>query len=342
MATEIRRLEHDELVNSLFPQYREFYAIQCREIYPNDNPESDKQILEHLREEDCQHFRFTAFDGNRIVGCFSSGKLKSNHPEYDKRKHVSWFNGFVLPEFRNQGIGRQLAKKTLELAHQNGVEIVKPYVYSKEGSRFLDNLGGKLISAQSERILELEKVDWSLIDGWLKIPVPNLKLEYHSQLSDELIERLTDISFASTQEVLEMDGAEMPPTLEGEKYSLKEFSDFMKNTGIGYHCLLLVDPDGNILGYTEGLILPENPDIFRQAMTTVWKHHRGKGYGKFLKASMLDHIRKNLPHIQKVNTGNNDLNDPMLAINIKLGFTPVLQWNGYRLVVADALKILEL
>ena len=116
----------------------------------------------------------------------------------------------------------------------------------------------------------------------------------------------------------------------------------MRNTGTGYRCLLLSDNEGKIVGYTEGTISPADPEIFRQAMTMVLKHQRGKGYGKFLKASMLDYIKKNLSAITKVCTGNNDLNDPMLAINIKLGFQLVRQWKSYRLEVPNALSRLTL
>ncbi len=342
MNIEFRRLGYDEIINNCFAQFKAFNDAFSKDIYPDENPDTEDRLKEIIHERDCDFYRFTAFDGDKIVGSISSGKLKPEHPEYSSRKHVSWLEGFVLPQYRRRGIGKQLVRQALEMASQNGVEVVKPYTYCDEGFAFIESLGGKAVSAQSDRTLELDKLDWSLVESWLKIPIGDLKLEYFSEFSDELMERLIDVSFASTQEVSAMDSCEVPPTLDGERHSLREFSDYIKNTGTRYHCLLLTDEAGNILGYTEGTIPPEDPDVFRQAMTMVWKHHRGKGYGKFLKAAMLDFIRKNLPNIKKQVTGNNDLNAPMLAINLKLGFQLVRQWKVYRVEVAKALDNLKM
>lgn len=342
MDIEIKRLGYDEIINDCFDQFKAYNDAFSKDIFPDENPDSQERLKEIISERDCEVYRFTAFDGDRIVGSISSGKLKPEHPEYDLRKHVSWLEGFVLPGYRRQGIGRKLATLALEMASQNGVEIVKPYTYCDEGFRFIEKLGGKLVAMQSDRTLDLSSLDWSLVERWLKIPVGNLKLEYFAEFSDELMERLLEISFASSQEVYAMDSCEVPPTLEGERYSLKEFSDYMKNTGTDYHCLVLSDELKNIIGYTEGTIPPESPNFFRQAMTTVWKQHRGKGYGKFLKASMLDFIRKNLPEIDRQVTGNNDLNDPMLAINLKLGFKLDRQVKVYRIKVAKTLENLNM
>lgn len=342
MDIQIRRLGYDEIINSCFDQFKAYNDAFCKDIYPDENPDSQERLKEIISERDCEIYRFTAFEGDRIVGSISSGKLKPEHPEYDLRKHVSWLEGFVLPECRKQGIGRKLAKLALELAFQNGVKVVKPYTYSDDGFRFAEKLGGKIVAMESDRTLDLGKLDWSLVDRWLATPVGNLKLEYFDQFSDGLMEKLLETSFASSQEVYAMDSCEVPPTLEGERYSLKEFSDYMKNTGTTYHCLVLSDDSGNVIGFTEGTIPPESPNIFRQAMTTVWKQHRGKGYGKYLKASMLDFIRKNLPEIDRQVTGNNDLNDPMLAINLKLGFKLDRQVKAFRLEVAKALENLKM
>ena len=342
MNIDICRIGYDDIINNYFAQFKAFNDAFCLEIYPDESPDSDARLREIISDKDCEFYRFAAFDQDRIVGSFSSGKLKPNHPEYENRKHVSWLEGFVLPEYRRRGIAKQLVGLVLRMSSINGVEVVKSNTYCDEGSTLVEKLGGKTVSAQSDRILDLEKVDWTMIQEWLKIPVPNLKLEYYTEFSDELMERLIDISFASTLEVLSMDKCEVPPTLDGERYSLREFSDYMKNTGTDYRCLLLSDSEGTIVGYTEGTVSPDDPKIFRQAMTMVWKNHRGLGYGKFLKASMLDYIKKNLPAITQVCTGNNDLNDPMLAINLKLGFQLVRQWKNFRLEVADALSRLGL
>ncbi len=341
MDIEIRRLCYDEIINECYLEYKAFNDAYCMDAYPDENPASDESLKENISEKDCECFRFAAFDQGRVVGSISSGKLKPEHPEFGIRKHVSWLEGFVLPQCRRRGIARNLARLALGTAYDNGIEIVKAHVYCNGGFGFSESLGGKVVSAESERTLKLDSLDWSLVDSWLATPILGLKLECFSQYTDELMERLMDISFASTQEVYAMDNCEVQPTLEGERHSLREFSDYIKNTGTSYHCLLLSDEAGDVIGFTEGLVPPESPGTFRQAMTTVWKRHRGNGYGKFLKASMLDFIRKNLPSISRQSTCNNDMNDSMLAINLKLGFQLDRQIKAYRIELANALEKLR-
>jgi GNAT superfamily N-acetyltransferase len=342
MNIEVRRLEYDEIVNELFPKFKMFYKVWQAQDKPDVNEVSDQRIIENISERDKESYRFAAFEDGNIVGCFTSGKLKPDHPEYAIRKHISWLAGFVLPQYRRQGIGSRLAKKALEMASLNGVKVVDSSAHNDFGEAFLLKLGGKVASASSDRMLDLSKLCWDMIKKWLQTPVTNLKLEYYPEMSEEFIERTIDISYASTLETKIMDNCEVPPIKEGELYSLREYSQFLKNTSTSYHCLLLTDHKGEIVGFTEGTVSPEKPNVFNQGMTMVWKHHRGNGYGKFLKASMLDFVKKNQPAVTQINTSNNDLNASMLAINIKLGFELLKQVKVYRLDVRKALGNLKM
>ncbi|NTU61693.1 MAG: GNAT family N-acetyltransferase, partial [Caldiserica bacterium] len=124
MNIEIKRLGYDEIINSCFAQFKAYNDAFCKDIFPDENPDSQERLKEIINEKDCEVYRFTAFDDDKIIGSISSGKLKPEHPEYNLRKHVSWLEGFVLPQYRRQGIGKQLARLALEMAFQNGVEVV--------------------------------------------------------------------------------------------------------------------------------------------------------------------------------------------------------------------------
>ncbi len=52
----------------------------------------------------------------------------------------------------------------------------------------------------------------------------------------------------------------------------------------------------------------------------VRRDRRGQGLGKAIKAAALLHVRKLLPTVELMTTGNNQVNAPMLAINRQLGF----------------------
>ncbi len=57
-------------------------------------------------------------------------------------------------------------------------------------------------------------------------------------------------------------------------------------------------------------------------MTGVRLPYRGRGLGKWLKATMLLKVREEFPQVRVVVTGNATSNAPMLSINERLGFRP--------------------
>jgi len=68
---------------------------------------------------------FVAELDGRIVGFQSLARWASYTPSFD---HVGEVGTFVLPEYRGQGIGRALAKTTLDFACQKGYEKLVIYV----------------------------------------------------------------------------------------------------------------------------------------------------------------------------------------------------------------------
>ncbi len=65
--------------------------------------------------------------------------------------------------------------------------------------------------------------------------------------------------------------------------------------------------------------------------------YRGRGLGKWSKAAMLLRVRKELPQVKTVITGNATTNATMVSINKRLGFKP--HWEG--IVAQIALEDLE-
>src|SRR5262249_17737942 len=78
---------------------------------------------------------------------------------------------------------------------------------------------------------------------------------------------------------------------------------------------LVRDPDGTIAGMTDVLRHPYEPEFVRQNFTGVDPRARGRGLGKWLKASMLLHVRSAYPEVRTVTTENAGSNAAMLAIN---------------------------
>ena len=71
---------------------------------------------------------------------------------------------------------------------------------------------------------------------------------------------------------------------------------------------------------TEVLYRPSKDPLIYQELTGVPKKYRSTGKGKWLKAIMLQEVRKRWPTVTSVVTGNATTNAPMLSINERLGF----------------------
>ena len=68
-----------------------------------------------------------------------------------------------------------------------------------------------------------------------------------------------------------------------------------------------------------------------QQLTAVRPEYRGRGIGKWIKATMLLHLRELYPDLKWISTDNAESNAPMLKINRALGFKPYLTGVEYQI-----------
>ena len=109
-------------------------------------------------------------------------------------------------------------------------------------------------------------------------------------------------------------------------------------SAVGFQAWTLVArhaASGDYAGFTEVLWHPDNPAIALQGDTGVLPAHRGHALGKWLTASMLDRLRRELPQARVVRTGNADSNEAMLGINRALGFRQAEGGTVYQLDVEE-------
>jgi len=90
------------------------------------------------------------------------------------------------------------------------------------------------------------------------------------------------------------------------------------------------DSTGELGGFTQVEVNPEQPDQAFQALTAVVRAHRGHRLGLRLKLAMLDRLAQAEPQLQQMFTGNAEGNDHMIAINEALGYRvagqPLRSW----------------
>lgn len=81
---------------------------------------------------------------------------------------------------------------------------------------------------------------------------------------------------------------------------------------------------GRLVAFTDLYVLPVRPTIARQDDTLVVGEHRGHRLGMLVKCAALAQLRDSVPEVRYVETFNAEENRPMLDINERMGFRPLL------------------
>lgn len=344
MSIEIRKVETGELLGDLFTNYREFAVKDYADMYPDEPPISENAIRSRLEFKDYEHLRFFAFENGAIVGFMGISRFSKNSATYEQNKNRVGLDGFVLPDYRRKGIGTRLARLVLSDPMSDDVQTLRTFSYNDHGERFASGLGGFAVEKSSNRTLELADVNWKLVKAWVEKDFePDRKpaIEFYKTVDWNVCRQFVDIACAIHCELNEMDNRGLVTTRESIEKDMLDDLKYWEKEKLSHECFILKDKDGNLMGYTMCTFDPRNPGKAGQGMTCVWKHLRGFGYGKLLKALMLDNIRVNHPEVVNIFTSNNDLNDPMVTINHKLGFKEELQFCRYLVDKAKALEALK-
>jgi GNAT superfamily N-acetyltransferase len=101
------------------------------------------------------------------------------------------------------------------------------------------------------------------------------------------------------------------------------------------------EPTGEYVGFTDVVLADASPEHARQGGTAVRPDHRNHGLGRWLKGAMAERLLAERRHLQFVDTENAFVNEPMLNINIAMGFELVRTINEWQADVAAIRTALE-
>jgi RimJ/RimL family protein N-acetyltransferase len=161
-----------------------------------------------------------------------------------------------------------------------------------------------------------------MVAGWVREAEASsngARLEVHpyrlpDDLLDEFCPAATELFNTMPQEGMEHGDIVLEPEDQREWY------ERLDTAGAAHIVCFVRDSDGTIVGTTDVVKYPHEEGWARQQFTGVHARARGRGFGKWLKAAMLEHVRRAHPDTVFVTTENAGSNEPMLAINRRLGF----------------------
>jgi GNAT superfamily N-acetyltransferase len=240
-----------------------------------------------------------------------------------------------LREYQRKGIGTKLLSYLVTAAKKHNRTLIQGGSNQESGHNFCLKYGGTIGIEGSENRLQMEEVDWNMVSDWIEEGpkrAEGVTLEQFIDVSEEDIEEYCVIytETMNQQPFGELEGR-TKTTPESRRLSEERIRT---REGI-WTTLISRENDNTISGLTEVLYFPDKPTMLYQELTGVKEQFRGRGLGKWLKASMLEWVKEEYPNVKTIVTGNATTNAPMLAINKRLGFKEHKSGTAYKFQVSE-------
>lgn len=255
-----------------------------------------RSVLEH--EDPPGTERLVAEAGGEIVG-FSRCRLAADG--------AGWAWVGVGPEHRREGLGSELYSRLEGTLRAHGATSVQATVSGPEAGPFALHHG-----FEQARVMRLQALDLTTAD----LPQPSVETV---SLAAAGVESIRELYLATLADV----PFPTPRTILDEHFS-RQVAD---SEIVDLEASRVVLEDGEPVAFT---VVVANHDVGRAGpqMTGVRRDRRGRGLAQAVKIASAWHARER--GLRLLVTANDLDNEPMLAINKKLGFEPSILVEEYR------------
>lgn len=308
-------------------QWARYHAFRRRrhdesdpeEPYWPDRVNQMELMLERPQEIDVH---LVADTGQEILAGASLEIPRPGSPGFESNRGIVYFKVYVLEKERRRGLARAFLRPIAEVAREHGCRVIGTESQEAAGEAAARSLGMEPRYAERKTRLELQAVDWPMVERWAgegPRRSPDLRLVRYLGLppreewpaySRAITELFNDIPF----EGLEHGDVVITPE------TLDDMDRRLARGGGQVLSFQAKDAAGAVLGLTEVALWEDQPEHAWQWLTAVRESARGRGIGRWLKAEMLLHLRRQHPRRRWVLTDNAGSNAPMLKINTELGF----------------------
>ena len=330
MSTQIEFIDTRTASEEKLRALHTLYLTRDEELQPTDPPVAYEQRL-----ADWRHL-FESISVPRWVLCKGPEVVATSGMYYDLEQNLENAYGWVYvhPQHRGSGYGREVAAPMFDAAEESGRTRFGFTVKEGRPEEALTRRAGmkSAYREQTSRLL-FQEVDWDLMGSWVTRAAERAA-DYEliflpSPIEDRYLKAFCDLMLVMNTAPLE-DLEEEDEIVTPENW--RDIETKMKLRGVDILTYVARhEPTGEMAGYTNVGYHSLQPDLVEQMDTGVDPRHRNKGLGRWIKAAMALRLRDEYPQVRRIDTENAGSNEPMLNINIEMGFKPILienVWQG--------------
>ena len=337
MGIRIDQIDTSTEPESVLRELAVYYAVLEAEEMPGDPPTPFEQRIADWRNVSVHYpdFRWVLRDEDRICAVAVAA--------FDRDQNLD--NGYgrvhVHPEMRGRGYARAIAGPMFDLLQSEGRRRFDTMIVKDAPAETLARaLGLKSVFKDQRSRVTLAELDMGLMDSWIERSRERALdyelVHYQSPLPDDVVERFCELVLVmntAPREAFEEDDVVLTPA------AWRELESHVIDSKCQLHNLIAVHkPTGEFAGYTQVKTQDLQPDLAWNWDTAVDPGHRNRGLGRWLKATMIQWIIATYPDLERVDTFNAGSNEPMLQINLEMGFEPVHVANAWQGELATVRK----
>lgn len=278
----------------------------------NATTPDDPTSLEELRWGEATYpggRRFLAELEGRAVGAATVGRMYVQPPEYP----YFWASIVVRAEARRRGIGAALLVATSDHARTAGkaglhgrVSAARP-----EAISFLVRRGFTEVERSKAVRLELEGVEAPPVDVPAGIVLTDL---------GKRPDLVPGVHAVAVEAFADIPGGDVPD-VAGDLAEFRARDVDRPAVPPDAFVVALDAVDGSVIGYASLSFVPGSTTVAWHDMTAVARRWRGRGVAGAMKRAT---IRWAIDHgLHALETGNDEANGPMRAVNLRLGYQPL-------------------
>ena len=327
MDTTIIAIDQD----TLGPLFQGAYAVHQaveREIDPDGDPDTEAMFRKTLSGSNTFEQRvFVRLDGHDVVALLN---VSLHHLEANNDKAEILLE--IHPDHRRQGHGRALVAAARALCADVGRTSMVAFGPDSDASAlFWESCGMEKKLVERESRLWLANTDEHLMQSWIDQRAERAASYVIHDVTGVVPHHLLEaaVHCMNAMNDAPLDELDWDP----DSWTQESFLDLeahIASMGRERWTSIVVDSEGNAAGMTNISLQLGKPRFAYQSNTSVIAEHRNRGIGRWLKAHMFQRLRTHAPEVEAINTDNAESNEPMLAINVAMGFEPHSAWGAWQ------------